>query len=207
MEPKIVNKNKLTKTDCDKLLESIDMIEKYQNETSPSEHIEIPFSSMGAYGVSVADIKKLSEVIEKTNLVIKNRVGFDDELSKNSIFLRRLDTWSTREKIKTLKNELEEDSLIILYFEDNTLKRNKDGKVFICDFKFEKYPIDLIDKLKNSPKPLKRSELGDGKNNWARTVKEVNERTYNKLELLKKEPLIINKHGGYEINTDVYKVK
>lgn len=204
MDREIVDTQNLTKEDCDKMLQVVDLIEDYQRKITGASHINIPLHALSAYGISVSDIKKLSKILEKSGLIVKNNMAFMEESSGDDLILRRIAPQLARQTIQHTKETIDDTGMIILQFEDGVLARNLNGKILLCDFKAEKYPIDLIDKLMKSNRPLNRSALGKD-NNWSRTVIDINKRT--RKNLILKIPLIINEHGGYEIDTSLYKIK
>lgn len=208
MEEETVDNTHLTKEDCDKLLQVLNLIEDYQRKvTDFSANTAIPLNSLPAYGVSVFDIKKISEVLQNPRLIVKNHIPvFLDEDKTDDLKLRPIDIKLAREKIQFLKDEAGSSGLVVLYFEGNVLKRNYEDRIFLCDFEIEKDPIELLSRLIKSEKPLKRSDFGENKN-WSRVVADINERTRKMLKLSQKTPLIINKHGGYEIDHDTYRIR
>ena len=205
MNQEIIDKLNLSVDDCNKFMNVVNFFHKYHKKDTGFEVLlykRMP-SSLQNYGITMFDIEKFSEVFgvsirRQEDLSLIDDPG-DDLFFRISGFAPEI----LKLEIQELKNNIsEKQGRITLYLDNNSLKREDRSGTLTCNFE-EGAPFSLIVKLAKGKNPIKRSDLGDESTNWSRTVKEINERTKEKLTL--KESLVIN-NKGYQLNHDWYRI-
>lgn len=207
MHQEIVDKLSITKNDCDKFIHVVDFFHKHKKKSASfGEHgyFRVP-NFLPNYGITIFDIEKFSEIFG-VHIRKQEDLSFFDNPGDDLFFrVSGFDPEVLKLQIQELKEGIQEKSgLITLYLEQNSLRRDCKNQTLACTFG-EGAPYTILANLIRSKSPKKRSELGQESKNWPRTIKEINNRTRDKLLLKEHEPLIIN-DKGYHINRERYHI-
>ncbi|HAQ02906.1 TPA: hypothetical protein DEP30_02300 [Candidatus Nomurabacteria bacterium] len=217
MEEYIINTPKLTKEDCDKMLQVVNLIENYQKGFPGfSSNTRIPLYSLNAYGVTMQDLNNLSKVLEKLILIDKQQY-FSEENIGDDLLIRRIAPSIAKEKIELLKNQIEDNPITLQKYtkKDNKQKVCIDlrGLIFLKEdsknsIKVSDKKLEILKLLsKGSPKTMSKltEEAGYSEERSVSTaIKNINKSFEDKFE--QENNLIIPAGSGYCFNKYIFSI-
>lgn len=188
MDKEIVDKFKLTKKDCDKLISLIDFIEESRKRSQDMfeafSYIRIPLNILGASGFTIPDIKKLSDVLGQRIFIDNNQLS-PTENPNNDLLLRRIASNYAKERIELLKSYIKDEPIV----SQGKVKKDDKPKVLI-DLRglifFKEEPKNVM-KVSDKKLELLRVLSNKKPKTMARIAEEVNYREERRVSTAIKE--------------------